>query len=613
MTPSQEGLGCESQELWQARQELMEAVGLPAQRPRPPEVELLEVMEAPGKGYTMTAVRWTHGEVPGDRVHGLLLLPDPLPSEPLPLLVNMHGHWESGVESGEVLFRSELFALQGWAVLSVAARGSELGGEPVPPWRAAHFSDGLYGEVRSRRTGRTPLGWNVVAVWGGIDAALSARFGPSIDREQVAVAGFSGGAEQAVVVATTDPRVGGAVIGAFEYAFGADDGAAGCSCGAVLGGHDLEQRRRWLALAACRPGAPPRPRPVIAWDGQPQLGTASRLVELGAEVRDSAGFHGIDRPMSAVSWAFLELHMRGSEVGSAQEEAALAAAVEAWDHFDPTLRAPLHPETGVPGRVEQGASPASAGIEVAPARARVLLQLDDAPWDGWLGLGDRVLDVTPAVGSADGRGWVLVSAQTPVRQTPDPYDYAEPDLDGRPIERLSRIDSSASSAIVRPRTSGGQPMDERLARWSAERGLPPLGIAVEDALAAHAALAARPEVEPSRIGWVGLGAAGPVAAWAAALTGGDTPVVLVDAPVTLWSPGPSPTDPVIDLRPWPLWLFAPIRQGLALDPWIAAQGLGDRVVWVRPRAGDGAVELGPLPAGRRAESFEEAISQPKRR
>ena len=74
--------------------------------------------------------------------------------------------------------------------------------------------------------------------------------------------------------------------------------------------------------------------------------------------------------------------------------------------------------------------------------------------------------------------------------------------------------------------------------------------------------------------------------------------MLVDAPVTLWAPGPTSSDEQVDLRPWPLWLFAPIRQGVALDPWMAAANLGDRARWVSPRGGDGQPTDGPLPAGR---------------
>ncbi len=592
------GPTCDSEEIREARQALMEAAGLPARRPPPPEVELLEKQAGPNRGYSITAVRWTHGEVPGDRVHGLLTLPDPPPDRPLPLLVNVHGHWEAGVEAGEVLFRSELFALRGWAVLSVSTRGAELGDEPVPPWRAAHFSDGLYGEMRGRRTGRTPLGWNVVAAWGGIDAALAGRLGPSIDREQVAISGFSGGVEQAVAVATTDPRIGGVVIGSFEYAFGSQDGAAGCSCGTVPGGHDPERRARWLSLAACRPGAPPRPRATLAWDGQPQTGLASGLSSLGATVRGTDGEHGINRPMSAASWSFLEAHLRGGAVPAGEEDAAREAAAQAWDHFSPSLRSKLHPDSAPPGVHEQGADPTRAGIEVAPERARTLLRLNDGAWDEQVALAERRLDVTPAIGSADGRGWVVVVADTPDRATAEPFDYIEPGLDGQPVETLSSMDRSASVAVVRPRTSGGQVRDERLARWAAERGLAPLGIAVEDALAAAEALAARPEVDRAKIGWVGVGAGAPVAAWAAALGGGASPVVLVDAPVTLWAPGPTSSDEQVDLRPWPLWLFAPIRQGVALDPWMAAANLGDRARWVSPRGGDGQPTDGPLPAGR---------------
>jgi hypothetical protein len=591
------------------RQDLLDRVGLPLKRPPPPIIERFPTEV--GHGFTVTFVQWPHGRVKGDFVRGLWLEPDPLPPGPLPLLINLPGHWEAGVEADEVLYRSELFARQGWAVLSVAARGTEMGDAPVEARRAAHFSEGLYGEMRSRRTGRTPLGWNVVAAWGGIEAALAGRFSDaSIEREQLAVMGFSGGAETALVTSMTDPRVGAVVIGSYEYAFGSDDGNSGCSCGVLPGGWSTRSRTRWLAQAACRPGAPPRTRPVLAWDGQPERGFSTRLEELGARVRPTPNrLHGINHPMAAASWSFLEIHLRGAAADAAAEDMARAATSGSWLPIDPGWRPPLPRSWAVPGVAEQGKAPWKAPLRVSAASAAQLLGVADGADPGlveggrWAGLGDKQVRWFPAQGAADGSAWLVVARQGPDRRTPDPFDYVDPTFRGMSVEAIRNVLPGASVTVLWPRTNGGQSMDERLARWGAERGLAPLGIAVRDVLDAAEQLASERGVEADRVGFVGVGAGAPAAAWAALIRGGDTPVVLIDAPVTLWWDGPKAEDAAAALRPWPVSLLQPIRQGVALDPWMAADALGGRVIWVAPRGGDGEPWKGRTPPGKVVESW----------
>ncbi|MCP4870210.1 MAG: hypothetical protein GY898_16010 [Proteobacteria bacterium] len=601
---------CNDGALWDERAALIDAVGLPATRPRPPEIERLRT-EA-GEGFTITFVQWAHPETEGDIVRGLWLEPDPLPAAPLPLLVNLPGHWEAGIEADEVLFRSELFARRGWAVLSISSRGTEYGDAAVPLDRAAHFSDGVYGEMRGRRTGWTPLAWNVVAAQAGMEAALAGRFSEAlIEREQLALAGFSGGAEAVTVTAMTDPRVDAVVLGSYEYAFGSNDGTSACSCGALPGGWSDEARTRWLGQAACRPGAPPSTRPVLAWDGQPQKGHSAALQALGATVRPTPNqLHGINHPMAAASWSFIEQHVRGAAVDAAAEDMARAATSGGWLPIDPAWRPPMPEGTLVPGFAEQGKPPWKAPLGVSGTVAAQLLGVadggDPALVDGerWVGAGDKHLVMHPPQGAADGSAWVVVAAKQPDRTTSDPYDSIDPTVDGLPVLAGVRAHvPNASVAMLWPRTSGDRLMGERLVRWGAERARAPLGIAVRDALDAAEELASRPGIDPERVGFIGVGAGGPAAAWAAVIRGGDAPVVLVEAPVTLWWDGPKPGDATIDVRPWPVWLLQPIRQGLALDPWMAADALGSRVRWVSPRGGDGQPWEGKRPPGKVVETW----------
>ncbi|MBN95319.1 MAG: hypothetical protein CL928_14835, partial [Deltaproteobacteria bacterium] len=150
-------------------------------------------------------------------------------------------------------------------------------------------------------------------------------------------------------------------------------------------------------------------------------------------------------------------------------------------------------------------------------------------------------------------------------------------------------------------------LDQRVSRWAIETGRPPLGVAVQDVLDARSQLRQSLKVDPAGIGFVGIGAGALPALWAAVLVGEGGPVVLVDAPVTLYWDGPKPTgegdssvvarDPAALQAPWPAWLMPSVAGGAALDPWLAARTLGDRVRWLRPRGGDGQLWTEHLPMG----------------
>lgn len=565
---------------WQdARRDLLDAVGLPTQRSAPerPVLGEREAFEA----FALTPIRWAHPQVQGEWVHGLFY--EPLGHEgPRPLLLNVHGHWGGGVAADEVNRRAQIFAREGWAVLSIANRGLELG-EATPGWRRVHFAEAQYAEVRSRRSGGTSLGWDVVATWAAVDLARAGMLPSAVDPERVAVMGFSGGSERAAVIGATDPRVAAVVLGAHEYAFSSGDGHAGCSCGVLEGageprpGTTVPRRVRWLALTACRPGSPPEGRPVLVWDNVPDdtVDAALRATP-GVTTVDVPGLHGVtgDVALRSVAWLGETL---GVPVSGAGEAARDAVTAPGYQELQPHHTLPLAPEQPAPGQFEQGQPPWRVDLSPPPGVLRSALGLDAGDPGEALGLrGAAARRVGPADAAS---AWVVL---------------AEPSA----LEAVGGLDALRAAApdaafVLAPWRLPTEPDALlRLERVSLERGVPPLGVLVHDALAAHRTARSQLGTSPERIGWLGLGAAGVAVLPAATLVGEGGAVSLSDAPVTLFHDGP---DDGPAFAPWPAWALVP--DGASLDPWLGARALDARVRWLNPRGGDGAPFGGTLRHG----------------
>ena len=564
-------------------------------------------------GYSMRPVRWDHPSG-ADQAFGVWLEPEPRPAGPLPLLVNVHGHWDAGVESGEVLFRSELFAREGWSVLSVATRGAEQGDGELLPWRGGHFDRGLHGEMRERSFGRTPLGWNVMAAHRGLDLALEGRFGSGpTDRDRVGLIGASGGAEIAAVLAAVEGRVGALVVGSYEYSFGSQEGGASCSCGVLKGGGESSQAASWLALGACRFGRTTRVRPTLLWDGQPDSGRSEVLLALGSQVerRVVPGVHGFNPSMAAASWSWMSEILLGQKLEPRDEDIARSSTQESWEHIPPAFR-PQWPDgvAGVglvPGTKFPWETPFSVGVP----RARSLLGLGTAerredPGASWFGeLEAEAITIERARATSDGSAWLVVLGRGPALAEPGntslesglpspSFSAREAKLDGLPVDRIRGLDAPAAFGFLLPRTETNPGRDSTITRWGLELGSPPLGLSVHDVLEAHDQLAALPEVDPARIGIVGVGSGAPPALWAARIIGGNSPVLAVHSPATLAWDGPYSGDALAPTGPWPPTLFVADRFGASLDPWMSLTGLAPRLRWLDPRGGDGQPWEGPV-------------------
>jgi hypothetical protein len=181
-----------------------------------------------------------------------------------------------------------------------------------------------------------------------------------------------------------------------------------------------------------------------------------------------------------------------------------------------------------------------------------------------------------------GFAWVVVVSSKP-GATPS-EDWTLGEAGSAALGEDDLIAPDAPAIFVRPAVAASAQSDHRASRWSIDASGTALGLAVEDVLEARDRLRKVRGVVPAKIGFVGIGAGAVPALWAAMLAGEGGPLALIDAPVTLWWDGPSPEQ---QAQPWPSWLLPPTPGGAALDPWLAARNLGDRVRWLRPRDGSG--------------------------
>lgn len=562
-------------------------------------------------------------------MHGLLYLPDPPPKEPVSLLLNVHGHWGAGVAADEVNRRAQIAARSGWMVLSITSRGMEHGGT-TPAWRRLHHREALYAQLRSRRSGGTPLGWDVVAGWSAVDLASTGRLPLPVDMDRIGIMGFSGGAERAAAIAATDPRVGPVVVGAYEYAFSSGHGHASCSCGAVrgaavplqdpayrevpippsVGGYQQPvQGWRWLGLAACRPGVRSSPRRVLAWDNLPDDISDSELFAVaGVESREVPGMHGVTAEMAAVSWGWME-SVFGAAVPKDRIEEAEAWTVDNYLEIQPRTWLPLTESQPAPGRFEQGPPPWRVDAMPSPAAARAMLGLIDE--DG--GLVDPGL---PLLFAGEAEQTLLLTGDGKPRTPRSGESWLVVLGEEAPLDALGGLAALSSARpeavilVVRHRLLADGVDIALPVRWGIELGTPALSIAVYDVLMAHRRLADHPAVNPARIGVLALGSGAVPGLQAALLIGEGGPISLVGAPTTLFFDGPRQGDE--PFAPWPEWAMVPLPGGASFDPWVAARSLGDRIRWLDPRGGDGRAWDAHLPHGAIVSSLPDLLAPDRR-
>ncbi len=565
---------------WDARADLILRLGVEEEVARAP------LLWGPAFGTKGVKARWVSWPVMGDRAQALVLVPDPAPSGPRPLFFHFAGHWGGGAESEEMLPGGALLAAAGHVTVLLPLRGEERGADGEFHWRASHFSSGAWADSRVRRAGRTPVGWDVDAARALLPALMAGEAGLPIDPDRVDVMGFSGGAERAIAWSIVQGGVRTLIVGAFELAFGTQDGMAFCACGAVAGAEDdidgEARLTRWLR--AIRAGR------VLLYAGA----GSGRIAEpirraLPAEILPEQG-HGLG----------IDEHRRVLDLLDGRAAPPV-----------PALDVPRHARLDWPqGDLGPGAAEEARVLDrlqpPSPAEISALLGLrgeEDPRVGAPMGGPPELTTVAPTEGGAS-RAWLVVVPRTPrpglvSEERPVPYDEVWP-VDLEDPAAFVGLDPTAHWAFLRPGLAGGHGDDLRATRRFLERGPAPLALVVADIRETRRRVEAAEHLLPGSVGLVGIGAAGVAVLVATALDGDRAPIVLIDAPATLRSAEPGPSSgrsAELRLLPWPLWTLVPIAGGLRLDPAVLSRPLGSRLSWFRPRDGQGGAWTGPPPGG----------------
>ena len=354
------------------------------------------------------------------------------------------------------------------------------------------------------------------------------------------------------------------------------------------------QAWRWLGLAACRPGMTPSPRPVLGWDRESADRSERELRMVpGVDIRQAAESGGLGAGGAATSWGWMSAAF-GTDVSRSRIEES-----ENWiaKHSSQAGRIPSFSfveSQPAPGRFEQGPPPWRVDETPNPAAAQMMLGLVGGrgePSDPGLALQvleeteETLLEPKDAAVPPSGRrdAWLVVLGEdAPLQAVGGLAAVAEARPDAVVLVLRHRL-LARDGDIARPVSLG------------IELGVPALGVAVHDVLAAHRSLTNHPDVNPAGIGMLAIGSGAVPALQAALLIGEGGPIGLVQAPTTLFFEGPREGD--APFTPWPEWVMVPLPGGASFDPWLAVRSLEDRVRWLEPMGGDGAPWDANLPHG----------------
>ncbi len=160
-------------------------------RQQPVKVEF--VGDLPGDGYVVRKLRFE--AVPGLVVPGLLYVPDPAPSGPTPVVVNVNGHEGTGIANPYIQARCINLAKKGLYALNVEWIGqSQLAGDGLAHYRMNQLD----------LVGTPGLAVFYEQLRRSVDLALDL---PHADASRLAVTGLSGGGWQTIMISALDTRV----------------------------------------------------------------------------------------------------------------------------------------------------------------------------------------------------------------------------------------------------------------------------------------------------------------------------------------------------------------------------------------------------------------------
>jgi dienelactone hydrolase len=300
--------------------ELMRALGLDPLPPRTPlDARITGVLQR--NGYRVEKLCFESR--PGVAVTANVYWPDPLPREPLPVIVNPHGHWQHKKSEPVVQTRAIAQALAGYCAIVVDSPGHSFEGDTPVERRELGSHDDLRLVAASNTTG--------VYVWDLMRALDYLETRPEADTTRVGITGASGGGLATLYAFAADERFDVAVPVVYATSLAVNPNN-GCLCNHVPGTLRIGDRADVLAIRA--------PAPVLVIGAQddgefPPEGTrrtAAKLAELwklfGAESSVAwklfDGPHDYSKSMRESALGFFDFHLRQLGDGSPRPEPAIA-------------------------------------------------------------------------------------------------------------------------------------------------------------------------------------------------------------------------------------------------------------------------------------------------
>jgi len=507
---------------WEARRvivrrHVLESLGLAPEPERLP-LNVHVSGELDREGCVIKRVYWQTW--PSYYASGYLYLPKGLAGK-APGILNPHGHWENGARNPVVQARMIGLARKGYVALSVDS---------------VHAYD-YYAGV-------TPLTVMTRNNIRGIDLLCSL---PEVDPERIGCTGCSGGGQQTFYLMCVEDRLKAAVpvnlVSEARRIISAE--MHHCPCNHVAGFMAETDETEASAVFA------PRPALYICvtqdwtkWfpqEGYPEIKAIYDLYSTPEKVSCTQydWHHDYSQPMREQAYAWFNRWLKGiDDPDQAKEGEVHPESLETLAMLDGPPPGARGPEAIFEERRTSRSAPPRAPSELRSA-LRALFR-EPTP----------LCDPRPEVLGRESREdllavRVLVHAE-PDTRIPVVMLLPEPRAGRRPAVVVASSDGkaallssqwSALASLVRRGTcvalADARPFGEWSYRADIQRlngiffGRPPAAIAAHDLLAVAAWLRGRPEVDPARVGLLGLGDAGPPALMAAAM---EPQVAFVAAP-----------------------------------------------------------------------------------
>jgi len=309
MPSSREGWEKEKHEV---KREFLRCLGLDPTPPRTPlNARVTGVIKR--SGYRLEKI--VYKSRPGFPVTAHLYLPDPLPDERLPVIVNPHGHWRYKKAQKEVQTRAIFQALQGYMALVVDSPGYSFEGDALIERRYA----GGHRDLRLTLGSFNTTGIYVWDLMRGLDY-LETR--PEADMTRVGLTGASGGGLATFAAFSAEDRFSCAVPVCYATSLETNF-YNGCDCNHIPGSIQLGDRANILAVQA--------PKPIFVIGAQidrefPPEGTRLTGEKLNAvwalygKQEDTIwqifeGGHDYNQEMREAMIGFFNLHLKGQGDG----------------------------------------------------------------------------------------------------------------------------------------------------------------------------------------------------------------------------------------------------------------------------------------------------------